>query len=171
MNFHQFRDFFLSDRAKLFGYATHGSLFQRTTRDMWVYWRQSSHNLSAVCATIWQAEKTFARHARFPCIPCSYSPKAIPRGKWTDERRYPFEARKLTKNPIPVYEAKPITTLNHSLNPRTPRNRMPLSTRDFTTVEFRHVARFLKKQYKRSYRCFAEWITSFPLWPAAMGVV
>lgn len=102
---------------------------------------------------------------------CSYSLKAIPRGKWTDERRYPFEGWKLTKNRIPVYETKPITTLYHSLNPQTARDRMTLSTRDFTTVEFRHVARFLKKRYKRSYCCFAEWITSFPLWPAAMGVV
>lgn len=38
-------------------------------------------------------------------------------------------------------------------------------------MEFRHVARFLTKRYKRSYCCLAEWITSFPLWPAAMGVV
>lgn len=50
-----------------------------------------------------------------------YSPKAISRGKWSDNRRYPSRAskKKLTKNRIHVYEFKLITTLNHSLNPRT----------------------------------------------------
>lgn len=137
---------------------------------MWVYWRQFSHNLLAICAIIWQAQKTFAKHTLF-----LYAMFLLTESNSSRQmnRRAAISFRSLETNQksYPVYETKPITTLYHSLNPQTARDRMTLSTRDFTTVEFRHVARFLKKRYKRSYCCFAEWITSFPLWPAAMGVV
>lgn len=38
-------------------------------------------------------------HSKY--VPCSHSPKAIPRGKWTDERRYPFGPWKTNQKPYP----------------------------------------------------------------------
>lgn len=114
---------------------------------MWVHWRQCTHNLSAICATIWQTEKTLTKHAHIlnTCRVLTHRRQFLEANEPTSGDIL-SGLGKLTKNRIPVDGTKPITTLYHSLNPRTTRDPMTLPTRDFTTVEFRHVARILKKQ-------------------------